>query len=97
MPGNNEDYLRRLKNDGRHDLLKQIEAKELTVYGAAIAAGYRKSKSAASREEQLTYHWKRADEKEKIRFIVRNIVSLIPMVRRVLKKHELMKADKPSE
>lgn len=96
MPGNTEDYLRRLKNDGRHDLLEQIEAKELSVYGAAIAAGYRKRKSAASREEQLTYHWTRASEKEKIRFVVRNAQSLAPMVARVLKQHQAMKAQKPS-
>ena len=94
MSGTNEDYIRRLKNDGHTKLLKQIKAGEIKVYAAAIAAGYRKRKTAKSREEHLTYHWKRASENEKIRFIARNFVTLAPMVDQMAQKQKALQAQK---
>lgn len=97
MAGTNEDYMRRLRNDGRRDLLDKIDSGEISIYAATIAAGYRKKRSAASREEQLTYHWVRAGKKEKLRFIIRNLAVMAPMVDKVLKERAVLKAQKPSE
>ncbi len=97
MSGTNEDYIRRLKNDGHTKLLEQVEKGEITIYGAAIAAGYRKRKTAKSREEHLTHHWKRASEKEKIRFIARNFSTVAPMVGQMAKEHQALQAQKDVE
>lgn len=84
MAGTNEDYLRRLANDGRKDLLDQIERGEMSIYAAAIEMGYRKRRDAKSRSAHLTHHWTRADLAEKRRFAAENIKSLAPIVRDIL-------------
>ncbi|WP_339690203.1 hypothetical protein [uncultured Parasphingorhabdus sp.] len=94
MSGTNEDYIRRLKNDGHTKLLKEIDAGEITVYRAAIAAGYRKRKKTNSMAEHLTYHWRRSSEKEKIRFIAGNLFTLAPMVDQVVKERRALQAQK---
>lgn len=97
MAGNNEDYLRRLKQDGRADLLEQIEAGELSVYGAALKMGYRKRKTASSREDHITYHWSRASAVEKKRFLKRNFQSVAPMVQKIIAEYREKQAKKPAE
>lgn len=77
---NNAYWLRRLEKDGRNDLLKMIEDKDISVYRATVAAGYRKTRKAASRADQISYHYSRASSAEKRRFIIDNWQSLAPLV-----------------
>ena len=97
MAGNNEDYLRRLKQDVRDDLLEQIETGELSIYGAALIMGYRKRKTASSREGQMTYHWTRASAAEKKLFLKRNFQSVTPMVQKIIAELREKEAKKPAE
>ena len=97
MAGNNEDFLRRLEQDGREDLLKQIKAGDLTVYRAALMMGYRKRRAAPSREAQITYHWTRASAAEKKLFLKRNIQSVAPLMQRIIAEHREKEAEKPAE
>jgi len=97
MAGNNEDYLRRLKQDGRDDLLEQIEAGELSIYAAALIMGYRKRRTAPSRADQITYHWTRASSAEKKLFLKRNFQSVAPMVQKIIAEHREKQAKKPAE
>ncbi|MEP0391680.1 MAG: hypothetical protein ABJ205_04325 [Erythrobacter sp.] len=98
MAGTNSDYLRRLKNDGRQDLIDKIKRGEITVYAAAVLMGYRKKRSAASRSDQISYHYLRADKDEKLRFVLENINSLGPIVLGLIKRQRAIdEAKKPSE
>lgn len=98
MAGMNEDYLRRLKNDGRQDLLDAIELGEKTVYGAALEMGYRKKRGAQSKSDQITYHYSRASLSEKRRFIMDNWSSVAPIVTDLAKRlRDNDKAEKPSK
>ena len=97
MAGNNEDYLRRLKQDGRDDLLEKIEAGELSIYAAALIMGYRKRRTAPSRADQITYHWTRASAAEKKLFLKRNFQSVTPMVQRIIAEHHEKQAKKPAK
>lgn len=97
MAGNNEDYLRRLEKDGREDLIEQINNGELTVYGAAVAMGYRRRRTSASRETQITYHWTRASAAEKKLFLKRNFQSIAPMVQKILAEHKEKQAKESSK
>lgn len=69
----------------------------MSVYAAAIEAGYRKRKPVSSRAQQISYHWTRADIHEKRRFLIENWKSLAPLVgdltRRALAKSEAQKSD----
>jgi predicted transcriptional regulator len=95
MAGNNEDFLRRLQQDGRDDLLEKIETGELSVYRAALIMGYRKRKTAPSREGQITYHWTRASAAEKKQFLKRNFQSVAPLVQKIIAEHHEKQAEKP--
>ena len=98
MAGNNRDYLRRLEMDGRHDLLKKIETGSISVYAAAKLMGYRKGRTAKSRSQQIAYHWTRASEAEKRRFLSENWESVGPIVGGMIKQSRAKsKAQKPSE
>lgn len=97
MAGNNDDFLRRLKQDGRADLIERIEAGELSVYKAAVMMGYRKLKSSPSRESQITHHWTRASAAEKKLFLKRNFQSVAPMVQKIIAEHRAAEAKKPRE
>ena len=98
MAGNNEDYLRRLKQDGRTDLIEQIEQGEITVYAAALKMGYRKKRGAQPRADQITYHYSRATLGEKRRFIVDNWSSVAHIVGDLAKrKRDSEKAQKTTE
>lgn len=79
MAGNNSDYIRRLRKDGKRDLLEKIENQEISVYAAAVKAGYRKTKASPSRTEQIAYHWSRASAAERQRFIVTNWSTVGPI------------------
>lgn len=94
----NAYWLRRLEQDGRGDLLQMIEAGDITVYRATFAAGLRKKRSAASRADQISYHYARASLAEKRRFIIENWSSLARIVAQVNKEHRAREqAQKPSE
>lgn len=82
MAGSNEDYLRRLEQDGRTDLIKRIDdpLDDFSLYAACIEMGYRKKKKAKSRAEHLAYHWSRSSKAEKIRFLRFNWQSVAPLV-----------------
>ena len=98
MAGNNEDYLRRLKQDGRTDLIEQIEQGEITVYAAALKMGYRKKRGAQPRADHITYHYSRATLGEKRRFIVDNWSSVAHIVGDLAKrKRDSEKAQKTTE
>ncbi|WP_067600399.1 hypothetical protein [Altererythrobacter ishigakiensis] len=98
MAGTNEDYLRRLKQDGRSDLIERIERGEISVYAAALKMGYRKRRGGHPRAEQITYHYSRATLTEKRRFIVDNWSSVAHIVSDLAKrKRESDEAQKPSE
>lgn len=98
MAGTNDDYVRRLRNDGRQDLLDKIESGEMSVYAAAMQMGYRKSKSKQSRSDQIEHHWRRASIREKVRFLELNWESVAPMVANMHKaKRDQGQAQKPSE
>jgi hypothetical protein len=98
MPATNEDYLRRLLKDGHHELLKKIQDGQITVYGAAKKAGYRKGKAATSRSQQIAYHWSRADVAERRRFIAENWADVAPLVSDLIKRQRAKEqAQKPSE
>lgn len=91
-------WLQRLQNDGRDDLLTMIEDGDITVYRATLVAGYRKKRSAASRSDQISYHYSRASISEKQRFIVDNWSSVYRIVRDLAKrKLNAEKAKKTSE
>lgn len=94
----NAYWLRRLKKDGRDDLLKMIEDGDIAVYRATLDAGYRKKRAAPSRAEQITYHYSRASLAEKRRFILDNWSTVARIVGELVRrKRENEKAQKPSE
>jgi len=98
MAGTNEDYMRRLKQDGRNDLIEQIERGEISVYAAALKMGYRKKRGAQPRSDQITYHYSRASIAEKKRFIVDNWSSVAHIVGDLVKRQrEKEEAQKPIE
>lgn len=86
-------FIERLARDGRHDLLAKIETGDLSVYSASIEAGLRHRNRTTSRSEHLSYHWARTSEAEKLRFLLRNIKSIAPMVVRILKQLNATKKD----
>ena len=91
MAGTNEDYLRRLKSDGRKDLLDKIDTGEMSIYKASLEAGYRHRKSAPSRADRISYHWKRANVQERSRFVFENREELVFYMKKVIatiKKHK---------
>jgi hypothetical protein len=65
---NNDYWMDRLKKDGHFDVIKRIEAKEITMYKARGLVGYRKIKPT-SVAGKLSYHWKRASADERRRFV----------------------------
>ena len=95
---NNSYWLRRLEQDGRGDLLQMIQAGDITVYRATMAAGLRKKRTAESRADQISYHYARASLTEKRRFIIDNWSSVArivgPLVKQQLAREE---AQKPRE
>lgn len=94
----NSYWLRRLEQDGRTDLLNKIEHGEMTVYGAAMEAGFRKKRVAASRSGQISYHYSRASFAEKRRFILENWSSVARIVGDLAKQQRARdEAQKPSE
>ena len=98
MAGTNDDYLRRLEQDGRKDLIEKIEQGEITVYAAAIQMGYRKKRGTSSRADQISYHYSRAGLAEKRRFIIENWPSVTRIVGDLAKRaREHEEAQKPSE
>jgi len=98
MAGTNEDYLRRLEQDGRADLVEKIIRGEMSVYAAALEMGYRKRRTAQSRSDQISYHYSRASLKEKRRFIVDNWSSVAPIVADFAKRYrESEQAQRPKE
>jgi len=98
MAGTNQDYLRRLKQDGRSDLIEQIERGEMTVYAAALKMGYRKKRDAKSRSDQISYHYSRASLAEKRRFIVDNWSSVTAIGAQIRREIEAkQEAQKTSE
>ncbi|GAB5349690.1 hypothetical protein [Alteriqipengyuania sp. 357] len=98
MAGNNDDYLRRLEQDGRQDLIDKIERGEISTYAAAIEMGYRKRRGASSRSDQISYHYSRASLAEKRRFVVENWASVARIVGDLAKRtREKEQTQKPSE
>ena len=98
MAGQNSDYLRRLKNDGRQDLIDKIQSGEITVYAASVLMGYRKKRSAPSRSEQISYHYSRASLADKRRFVLENWQSIAPIVVDAIKRQRAIdEAKKPSQ
>lgn len=94
----NSYWLRRLKQDGRDDLLKMVEDGDITVYRATLAAGYRKKRSESSRADQISYHYSRASLAEKRRFIIDNWSSVTRIGADLAKrKRDQEEAQKPSE
>lgn len=94
----NSYWLSRLEKDGRDDLLKMIEGGEITVYRAAMAAGYRKKRTATSRSDQISYHYSRANLAEKRRFIIDNWSSVARIVGQLVKEKQARdEAQKPGE
>ncbi|MXO61398.1 hypothetical protein [Qipengyuania oceanensis] len=93
----NAYWLGRLEKDGRTDLLGMINDGDITVYRATIDAGYRKSRAASSRAEQISYHYSRATLAEKRRFIADNWSSVARIVTDFARrKRESEEAQKPS-
>lgn len=88
--------LDRLRKLGRTDLLEKIAAKEMSVYAASIEAGFRKRKSDPSRAAQLTYHWSRADKRNRERFMIDHFQE-IDELRKELVARVRAKAKKPTE
>lgn len=94
----NTYWLRRLEQDGRGDLLQMIEAGDITVYRATMAAGLRKKRAAASRADQISYHYARASLVEKRRFIIDNLSSIRRIAGDLAQRQRALKeAQKPSE
>ncbi|MEP3420099.1 MAG: hypothetical protein ABJN35_00030 [Erythrobacter sp.] len=91
MAGTNSDYLRRLKSDGRQDLIDKIEHGEISVYAAAVFMGYRKKRSSQSRAEQISYHYSRASLTEKRRFIQDNwqsVAAIVSQMNKVIRENK---------
>jgi hypothetical protein len=82
----NAYWLARLKKDGHDNLLQMIKAGDITVYRATVAAGLRKTRSATSRADQISYHYSRATLTEKRRFIIENWSSVARIVGQVAKE-----------
>lgn len=94
----NEYWLKRFERDGRDDLLKMISDGDISVYRASMAAGLRKKRAAASRADQIAYHYARATHAEKRRFIIDNFASVARIVQDIAKKQRARDAaQKPSE
>jgi len=91
MKRDNTYYMTRLKRAGRDDLLEQVYDGKMSVYKATIEAGIRKKRSASSRSSQLSYHWSRADKRQRTRFMIDNFeaIDLLrkELVARVEQKH----------
>lgn len=94
---NNAYWLKRLARDGRNDLLKMIEDKHISVYRATVAAGYRNRRKAASRADQISYHYSRATLAEKRRFIINNWSTLAPLFGAILKQQMQKENSEKSE
>ncbi|MBX7502426.1 hypothetical protein K3181_13340 [Qipengyuania sp. YG27] len=98
MAGTNDDYLRRLKHDGRQDLIDKIDRGDISIYAAAIEMGYRKKRGAPSKADQISYHYSRATLSEKRRFIVDNWSSVARIVGDLARRRRANEqAQKPSE
>lgn len=94
----NSYWMHRLEKDGRDDLLKMIEGGDITVYRAAMAAGYRKKRTTTSRADQISYHYSRANLAEKRRFIIENWSTVARIVGQLaIEKQARDEAQKPSE
>lgn len=84
-------WLRRLKKNGRGDLIERIEAGAITVYQATQIAGYRQ-KGVRSPAAKLSYHWQRASAEERLRFIAAHPLEINSFLKQFVEQRKALKA-----
>ena len=92
----NAYWAARLAKDGRSELIARVQANEITIYQAIRLAEYVKAgpKSPAAK---LSYHWKRANEQERMRFVGAHLLEINHFVRATAEQLKAAKAQKLSQ
>ncbi|MCW2382116.1 hypothetical protein M2338_001681 [Sphingobium sp. B2D3B] len=81
----NEYWHGRLKKDGHHDLLAEIEAGKISTFVARAKAGYRKA-GPRSPAETLSHHWIRANSDQREKFVLQHASEINRVLHEVREK-----------